>query len=66
MTNCQGKCCSCGAAEEAQMSTATRVRVYNISGAIEVAESVSFQEESTAEEQSLGENQRICTSSTTN
>lgn len=64
--NCESECCSCSEAQEASASTATKTRHFAITGAIDINESVTFSEYTEAQEQAVGESNRVCAGVTTN
>lgn len=65
-SQCEADCCACNTEEHASSASGTRTRHYNISGDIQVAETIEFSENGSANEQSLGHSQKASACANTN
>lgn len=65
---CQTECCECAEAAHAALAAQIKTRVFNISGAIEVCEKVTFAERERAAEnsQSIAEKNTVCVTNNQN
>lgn len=65
---CQTECCECAEAAHAALAAQVKTRIFNISGAIEVCEKVTFAERERAAEnsQSIAEKNTVCVTNNEN
>lgn len=53
-SQCESECCACNAGEHNAAASATRTKHFDISGSIEVAETIEWEEAGSAHEESRG------------
>ena len=65
-SQCESDCCACNAAEHTSTASAARTRHYEITGGISVAETVEYNENGSASENSVGHSQKQSACANTN